>query len=380
MGPTAQRRFFLFALLLGMLGFAQTAFAADSIKIGVVAPLTGPAAESGRFQTQGAKLAVDEVNKAGGVLGRPLELIIEDDQTTNPGIVLAFSKLAGNANITAFIGSVRSTQVHAIAPDVLKVGKPVLIGGTDPALTHMGNPWLFRFRPNDIYSARVIADYGAKVLGKRKWAIVHSTDAFGTNGMKYLVESLKGMGIEPVLVQGYPNNSQDFTPVALAVKQSGADVMGTYMTFEPDQGIFAKQLRQLGVSLTWVGSPTTVSTTALKLGGPALYGSYAIADFNKDSNEAAKAFATKYETAYRSAPDNFSSWPYDAVHVLSRAIEEAKSLQPDKIRQAILAVNGYAGAEGTYKFDANGDGLHGYNIVKNNNGTVVFEKHVEFND
>jgi branched-chain amino acid transport system substrate-binding protein len=263
---------------------------------------------------------------------------------------------------------------------VLKVGKPVLIGGTDPALTHMGNPWLFRFRPNDIYSARVIADYGAKVLGKRKWAIVHSTDAFGTNGMKYLVESLKGMGIEPVLVQGYPNNSQDFTPVALAVKQSGADVMGTYMTFEPDQGIFAKQLRQLGVSLTWVGSPTTVSTTALKLGGPALYGSYAIADFNKDSNEAAKAFATKYETAYHSAPDNFSSWPYDAVHVLSRAIEEAKSLQPDKITQAILAVNGYAGAEGTYKFDANGDGLHGYNIVKNNNGTVVFEKHVEFND
>jgi branched-chain amino acid transport system substrate-binding protein len=172
MGPTAQRRFFLFALLLGMLGFAQAAFAADTIKIGVVAPLTGPAAESGRFQTQGAKLAVDEVNKAGGVLGRPLELIIEDDQTTNPGIVLAFSKLAGNANITAFMGSVRSTQVHAIAPDVLKVGKPVLIGGTDPALTHMGNPWLFRFRPNDIYSARVIADYGAKVLGKRKWAIV----------------------------------------------------------------------------------------------------------------------------------------------------------------------------------------------------------------
>jgi branched-chain amino acid transport system substrate-binding protein len=66
--------------------------------------------------------------------------------------------------------------------------------------------------------------------------------------------------------------------------------------------------------------------------------------------------------------------------VLARAIEEAKSLEPDKIRQAILAVNGYAGAEGTYKFDANGDGLHGYNIVKNNNGTVVFEKHVEFND
>jgi branched-chain amino acid transport system substrate-binding protein len=368
----------MLAAAVGLAAFA--AQAADPIKIGMVAPLTGPAAESGRFQTQGAKLAVEEINKAGGVLGRPLELTIEDDQTTNPGVVLAFSRLAGNAEFVGFIGSIRSTQLHAMAPDVLKVTKPVMMGGTDPALTHMGNPWFFRCRPNDIYSARVIADYGAKVLGKKKWAIVHSTDAFGTNGMKNLTEALKGMGIEPVLTQGYPNNSQDFTPVALAVKQSGAEVMGTYMTFEPDQGIFAKQLRQLGVSLTWVGSPTTVTTTALKLAGAALYGSYAVADFNKDSSAAAKTFAAKYEAAYKSAPDIFGSWTYDAVQVLARAIGDAKSTEPDKIRQAILAIKGYEGAEGTYNFDANGDGLHGYNIVKNNSGAIVFDKHIDFDD
>lgn len=368
-------------MLAAAAGLAAPAVqAADAIKIGMVAPLTGPAAESGRFQTQGAKLAVDEINKAGGVLGRPLELTIEDDQTTNPGVVLAFSKLAGNGEFVGFIGSIRSTQLHAMAPDVLKVAKPVMMGGTDPALTHMGNPWFFRCRPNDIYSARVIADYGAKVLGKKKWAIVHSTDAFGTNGMKNLAEALKGMGIEPVLTQGYPNNSQDFTPVALAVKQSGADVMGTYMTFEPDQGIFARQLRQLGVSLTWVGSPTTVTTTALKLAGAALYGSYAVADFNKDSSAAARAFAARYEAAYKSSPDIFSSWTYDAVHVLARGIGEAKSTEPEKIRQAILAIKGYDGAEGVYNFDANGDGLHGYNIVKNNNGAIVFDQHIDFND
>jgi branched-chain amino acid transport system substrate-binding protein len=363
---------------VGLSAFA--AQAADPIKIGMVAPLTGPAAESGQFQSRGAKLAVDEINKAGGVLGRPFDLTIEDDQTTNPGIVLAFSKLASNAEFVAFIGSIRSTQVHAIASDVIKTGKPVMIGGTDPALTHLGNPWFFRCRPNDGYSARVIADYGAKALGKKKWAIVHSTDAFGTSGMKNLTEALKGMGIEPVLVQGYTNNSQDFTPVALAVKQSGADVMGTYMTFEPDQGVFARQLRQLGVSLTWVGSPTTATTTALKLAGPALYGSFAVADFNKNSSAAAKAFATKYEAAYKSTPDIFSSWTYDAVQVLARAIGEAKSTEPEKIRQAILAIKGYEGAEGAYNFDANGDGLHGYNIVRNERGTIVFDKRIDFND
>ncbi|MBO0753218.1 MAG: ABC transporter substrate-binding protein [Bradyrhizobiaceae bacterium] len=367
-------------LLAAATGLVSAARAAEPIKIGMVAPLTGPAAESGGFQTAGAKLAVEEINKAGGVLGRPLELTIEDDQTTNPGIVLAFSKLASNSEFVAFLGSIRSTQVHAMAPDVLKLGKPVMIGGTDPQLTHMGNPWLFRFRPNDVYSARVIADYGAKVLGKKRWAIVHSTDAFGTNGMKNLSEALKGMGIEPVLTQGYANGSQDFTPVALAVKQSGADVMGTYMTFEPDQGIFAKQLRQLGVHLTWVGSPTTATTTALKLAGAALYGSYAVVDFNRNSSEAAKAFAAKYEAAYKSAPDIFASWTYDAVTVLAGAIGKAKSTEPDKIREALLATRGFEGAEGTYTFDANGDGLHGYNIVRNDRGTIVFDKHIDFND
>ena len=75
-----------------------------------------------------------------------------------------------------------------MAPDVLKLGKPVMIGGTDPNLTHMGNPWLFRFRPNDSYSGRVIADFGVNTLGKKKWAIVHSTDAFGTAGGKALTD------------------------------------------------------------------------------------------------------------------------------------------------------------------------------------------------
>jgi branched-chain amino acid transport system substrate-binding protein len=366
-------------VLAGLMGVLTClARSAEPLKIGMVAPLTGPAAELGRYETQGAKLAAEEVNKAGGVLGRPIELVIEDDQTTNPGIVLAFSKLAGDKDIPAFIGPIFSTQIHAMAPDIQRLGKPVMIGGTDPQLTHIGNPWLFRFRPNDTYSARVIADYGVKTLDKKKWAIVHSTDAFGTSGMKNLVEDLKGMGVEPALVQGYTNNSQDFTAVALAVKQSGADVMATYMTIQTDQAIFARQLRQLGVNIAWVGSPTTASPTTRKLAGPALYGVYAVADFNADSSPAAKEFATKYEANYKSAPD--TAWTYDAVHVLALAINNAKSLEPQKIREAILSIKGYPGAEGTYNFDQNGDGLRGYNIVKNDNGENVFIKHIDFNE
>ena len=220
-----------------------------SVKIGMVVPITGPAAASGAFAVQGARIALERVNKAGGVLGKPLELVTEDDQTTNPGAVLAFSKLASQPEIVAFLGSIRSTQMHAMAPDMLKVAKPVGFGGTDPNLTKLGNPWLFRFRPNDGYSGKVIAQFGVQTLAKKKWAVVHSTDAFGTAGGKALSDSLPGLGATSVLDQGYANQSQDFTPVVLAIRQSGADIIGSYFTFENDLGIFARQLRQLGVSV-----------------------------------------------------------------------------------------------------------------------------------
>ncbi|MGB6235944.1 MAG: ABC transporter substrate-binding protein [Bradyrhizobium sp.] len=353
---------------------------ASTIKIGMCAPVTGPAAEQGLWAQNGAKLALAAVNKAGGVLGKQVELIIEDDQTTNPGVVLAFSKLAAQSDIVGFLGSVRSTQVHAMAPDVLKLGKPVMIGGTDPNLTHMGNRWLFRFRPNDSYSARVIADYGVSTLGKKKWAIVHSTDAFGTAGGKALSAALEKLGTPAVLDQGYANQSQDFTPVVLAVKQSGADVLGSYFTFENDIGIFARQLKQLGVNIPWVGSPSTVAVSATKLAGPALYGTYGVADYAEESSDASRAFGKSYREAYKTAPDLQSAWTYDALTVLSAAINKAASTDPGKIREAILGLKKFPGAEGEYNFDQNGDGLHGYNVVKNEKGTIVFDKHIEFQD
>lgn len=353
---------------------------ASTIKIGMCVPVTGPAAEQGLWAQNGAKLALAAVNKAGGVLGKQVELVIEDDQTTNPGIVLAFSKLASQSDIVGFLGSVRSTQVHAMAPDVLKLGKPVMIGGTDPNLTHMNNPWLFRFRPNDSYSGRVIADFGVNTLGKKKWAIVHSTDAFGTAGGKALSGALEKMGTPAVLDQGYANQSQDFTPVVLAVKQSGADVLGSYFTFENDLGIFARQLRQLGVNIPWVGSPSTVAVSSLKLAGPALYGTYGVADYAEQSSDASKDFGKSYREAYKTAPDLQSAWTYDAVNVLSAAINKAGSTDAGKIREAILGLKKFPGAEGEYNFDQNGDGLHGYNVVRNDKGAIVFDKHIEFDD
>lgn len=359
---------------------AAAARAADPIKIGMVVPLTGSIADAGRYGTQGAKLAVEEINKSGGVLGRPLELMIEDDQSLNPATVLAFTKLSDDKDIVAFLGPTRSTQIQAIAPSVKLTGRPVMIGGTDPSLTLSGNPWFFRFRPNDTFTARVMSDFGVNKLGKKKWAIVHATDAFGTTAKTLFTDTLKNLGITPVLIEGQPNNSPDYTAVALAVKQSGADALATFITFEPDVAIFARQLRQLGVNIVWLGSPSITTTTARKLAGATLYGTYAVADFHPDANPEAKSFSDKYLAAYKTTPDFFGSWPYDAVHVLAKAIASAGSTDPQKIRDALLAIKSYQGVEGTYNFDNNGDGLHGYNIVKNDNGNIVVERRIDFDN
>lgn len=349
-----------------------------TIKIGMVLPITGPAAEQGKWALNGAKLALANINKAGGVLGKQLELVTEDDQTTNPGIVLAFSKLAAQQDIVGFLGSIRSTQVHAMSPDVQKTGKPMMFGGTDPKLTQIGNPWMFRCRPNDSYSGRVIADYGLNTLGKKKWAVIHSTDAFGTGGATALNESLEKAGVKAVLDQGYANQSQDFTPVVLAIKQSGADVIGSYFTFENDLGIFARQLRQLGVTIPWVGSPSIVNVSATKLAGQALFGTFGVADYAEESSKASKTFGTAYREAYKVAPDNQSSWTFDGINLLAEAMKKAGSTDPQKMREALLAVRGYEGAEGQYNFDKNGDGLHGYNVVRNEKGNIIFDKHIDF--
>jgi branched-chain amino acid transport system substrate-binding protein len=359
-------------------GLVGPAFAADTIKIGMTIPMTGPGATTGQLLHLGAKLAVDQINAAGGVLGRQIELVEEDDQTTNPGMVLAFSRLVNRGDLAVIVSSQRSTQVNAISEDIKKGGLPVFIGGSDPTLTQMGDPWIFRTRPNDTYSSKVMADFGVHELKKMKWAVIYSTDAFGSNGAKLLVEQLKSLGITPVLYQGYNDGQADLTPVVLAIRQAGADVIGTYTTYENDTALFARQLKQFGVTIPWLGSMSVASTTARNLAGPALYGVYAVPDYDASASPQAKKFYDEFQKAYKSAADDNSAWAYDAVTLAAHAMKTANSTDPIKLRDTLHAIKGFAGAEGTYNFDENGDGLRSYNVVRNENGNLVFIRHISF--
>jgi branched-chain amino acid transport system substrate-binding protein len=352
--------------------------AADPIRLGLVDELTGPQAEAGILTMKGVRLALDEINAAGGIMGRQVELVVEDNASTNPGTVLAYSKLVGQGNIAAVIGPLRSTQVQAASPTIAAAKVPAFIGGSDPSLTRVNNPWIFRIRPNDLFSSKVMAEYAVKVMKGKKIAIIHSTDTFGAGGKNALVEALKALGVEPVTIQGYTNNSQDFTAIVLALKKSGADVLTSYMTNAPDVGIFAKQLRQLGVNIPWIGSASLATDTALKLAGEALYGTYTVSDFVIDANEESKAYAKKFRAAHNADPDLFSAWAYGAVYLIKHAIETAKSTDAEAMRKALLATRGFKGVEGTYNFEPNGDAVHGYNVVKNEKGKITFIQRIDF--
>jgi branched-chain amino acid transport system substrate-binding protein len=366
------------ACAAALLGAVGTASAQDTLKVGLIIPMTGPIAEIGMLQAEGAKLGVEKINAAGGINGKKIELITEDDQATNPGMVLAFSKLVNRGDLVAIIGSIRSTQINAINEDGKKAAIPLFYGGTDPTLSTLGNPWFFRARPSDAYSAKVLASFGINNLQKKKWAVVHSTDSFGVNGSKALIGSLKELGVEPVVVQSFNNGQTDLTPVVLAVRQSGADIIATYVAYETDVGLLARQLRQLGVTIPWVGSPSVSATTARNLAGPALYNSYSVADFSADGNPKAKVFAEEFLARVKRQADHVSGWPYDSVFLLAEAIKKAGSTAPDKIRDALASIKGFEGVEGTYNYDKTGEGLRAYHIVRNVNGNLAFDRTIAF--
>jgi branched-chain amino acid transport system substrate-binding protein len=316
---------------------------------------------------------------AGGVLGRPAELVVEDGLSTPDGAVAALRRFAERGDIAGVLGSTRSVEMHALAPEALKAGRPVLFGGTDPALTALGNPWLFRCQPSDLYSARAMAAFGVGEMGKRNWAVLHSSDPFGSSGAAALRTALEGLGARVALALDYPNQRGDFAALARAVAASDADVLASYVSFEPDQVAMARAVRAAGVRLPWIGSQFIASTAVLEGAGEALHGTYAVAAFHPDANAEARAFADRYAQAFGGArADFFAAWPFDAVMVLARAINTAGTAEPGAVRGAISGIRGHGGAEGEFSFDARGDGLHGYNVVRNDGGRIVFVRRFEF--
>ena len=212
---------------LGLIAIALPA-AAQDLRIGFTPPVTGASAAEGSFQIKAIKLALKEINAAGGVNGKKIDLRQVDNQSSNPGALAALQKAVEQEKVLVLVGSVKSTQILAISDAIKTYGIPTMIGGTNATLTRQGNPWLFRVRPDDSIAAAAMVKYIKEDAKLTKIGILHDTDAFGTGGADLVEKYAKEQGLTVVKREKYTTKDKDFTAQLLSLKNAGTQIMVVY--------------------------------------------------------------------------------------------------------------------------------------------------------
>ena len=351
----------LLTLVLALVG-SGVAMAAEEIRIGFTPPITGVHAAGGSLQVKAIKLALKEINAAGGVNGRKIDLRIVDNQSSNPGALAALNKAVEQDKVLALIGCLYSTQVFATAEATKNYGIPSMIGATNVALTKQGNPWLFRVRPDDSIAASAMVKYIKEDTKFTKIGLLHDQDAFGTGGADLVEKGAKELGLTVVKKMSTTTAVKDLTAELLAMKNAGAEVLIFY-GHEEATALLQRQMRQLGSPFKFLGSPSAASKDSLNLARETAEGIWAVVDFVPGQSEENRRYAEAFKKEYNEEYDSLSIWTYDGLKILANAIGKAGEDRA-KIREAILATQGYKGVQGTFSFTPNGDGLSEVSIVE----------------
>ncbi len=337
--------------------------AAQDIRIGFTPPITGTHAASGSLQMKAIKLALKEINAAGGVNGKKIDLRVVDNQSTNPGALASLQKAVDQEKVLAVMGFLYSTQVFATSDAIKNYGVPTIIGATNANLTRQGNPWLFRVRPDDSIAAGAMVKFIKEDTKFTKIGILHDSDAFGTGGADFVEKFAKESGLTIVKREKSQTAAKDFTAELLAMKNAGAELLIFYGHQEAT-AVIQRQMKQLGSPFKFLGSPSAASRDALNLAKEASEGIWAMVDFVPNVTEENKRFAAAYKKEYNGEDyDNVSVFAYDGLKILTEAIKKAGE-DREKIRQAILATQGYKGVQGNFSFTPNGDGLSEMSVVQ----------------
>ena len=353
-----------------------TANSAEKILIGFTPPMTGASAAEGALQIKAIKLAVKQINAAGGVNGKKIELIMEDNQSSNPGALAALQKAVEQDKVLALVSVVKSTQVLATSDAIKEYGIPTFTGGTNATLTKQGNRWLFRVRPDDSIAAAAMVKYIKDYAKLTKVGILNDTDAFGTGGGDLVEQYSKASGLTVVKRVRFSTKEKDFTTLLLSLKNAGTEVMVVYATNPEDAAVIQRQYKQLGSPFKYIGSPSSQMRDCLNLSKDAAEGIWGIADAVLGQSKEIKQYSIDYRKEYNEEYDLTSSWAYDALNILANAIKKAGENR-EKIRDAILNTKGYKGVLGTYNFTPNGDGLHAVCVVEIRNNKPELLKVVD---
>lgn len=349
----------------------------DTIKIGALAPLTGPVALYGVSTTNGAKMAVEEINEAGGINGKMIEYIVYDEKGDATEAVTAYDRLVDDG-VVALIGDVTSGPTNAVAEVAKEDNMPMITPtGTQADIT-IDRPNVFRVCITDPQQGTVLGTFAKDNLQAGTAAILANNSSDYSKGIADTFKAqAESLGIEIVAEEGYGDNDNDFRSQLTNIASANPDVIIVPDYYEK-VALIAPQAREMGITATliggdgWDGVIASMDASNFASVEGAFYTNHYSID---DTTEVVANFINKYKETYNEDTTAFAALGYDAVYVMADAIKRADSTDPQAIIDALNTTD-YSGVTGSLKFDENGDPIKEVTIIKIIDGAYTFDSKV----
>ncbi len=325
---------------------------ADTILIGEVGSLTGSEATFGISTRNAIELALREVNAAGGVKGRKIEIRVYDNQSKPEEAAQAANRLINQDQVLLILGEVASSNSMAMAEKAQPAKVPMISNAsTNPKVTEIGN-YIFRVCFIDPFQGYVMAKFAHDHLKLTKVAVLRDLGSAYSQGLADVFErKFTEMGGKIVAGETYTKGSTDFRSQLTAIKRAAPEAI--YIPgYYNDIGLIARQARELGITAKLMGGDGWDSEKLFELGGAAVEGSYFSNHYSPDDpNPRIQKFIADYKAAYGSVPDALAALGYDAAMVAVDAMKRAPTLERAAVRDAIAATRNFPGVTGTITLD-----------------------------
>lgn len=338
-------------VLTGALVYPNAAAAAEKpVKIGLSAPLTGDWAEYGNDFKRSVEMVIEQTNKAGGVQGHQVELVVADSRGDPKEAVLIAEKFVANPDIIAEIGDFSSSCCMAAAPVYEKAHMVQL----SPTASHMDftkkGDYMFRVVATQGYEGPYNARWAVKDLGAKKIATIYINNDWGVDANKYFVDEARKLGADIVAQEAFTPGEKDFTAILTKLKGLKPDLI--YLpTFYADAAAILNQAKRMRFDPIVLANSSLFSEKTIELGGEAVEGILIPANyFSTDPRPAAQEFTKQYKEKYGMDPNQFAALAYDAAKLMIAALDKVGVNDRAKVKDGLESLQGFEGATGPISY------------------------------
>jgi ABC-type branched-subunit amino acid transport system substrate-binding protein len=345
------------------------------IRIGFIGPIYDhPDQALGNRMLDGATLAVDEANAAGGYGGKPFKLMLHNDSAIWGAASNEIVKMVYDEKVWAMFGSISGDTTHIALRVTLKAETPLVnSAATDPTIPETIIPWYFTDLQDDRVQGYTLARHIYTELGLKRVAILRVNDRYGRFGVLKFRDASRRLGHPVVIEQKFMPGDTDFRRQLRVIEDSRVDAIVLWTDIGP-AAMILQQMRELGMKQRVFGSHRTIGDELIKLAGPAAEGFEAVYPYDPTRTDPRwQEFNTRYEERFHEKPDHFAALAYDAMQILIGAICRA-GLNKGRIRDALTGIESYRGVTGDMVFDPNCKNIAPMFLGRVHNGTIEYRR------